>query len=89
MVLPLRAAIHKQSEENELSSPRAPEVKMGSQGLALLRLLGASPWSTGAQRPFPRGRTLAVDRSGCSSGRGSWSSKARRAGLTPALPAAV
>lgn len=43
MVLPLRVAIHKQSEENELSFPRAPEVKMGSQGLALLPVFWGPP----------------------------------------------
>ena len=48
MVLPLRAAIQKQSEENELSSPRAREVKVGSQGLALLPVFWGPPHGTQA-----------------------------------------
>ena len=75
-----------EAEENGLSSPRAREGNAGSQGTALLHVArGPSSWKTGAQGPFLSRRMLAMDLRGCSSGRVSWSSKARRASLTPAL----
>ena len=79
-----RAAVR--SRGKRLSSPRAREGNAGSQGTALLRVArGPSSWKTGAQGLFLGRRMLAMDPRGSSSGRVSWSSKARRAGLTPAL----
>ena len=80
------AAVRSSQKKMDSALPGLREGNAGSQGTALLRVAqGPSSWKTGAQGPFLSGRMLAVDPRGCSSGRVSWSSKARRAGLSPAL----
>lgn len=68
------------------SAPRQPSEAARGKGTQFTQGPGGERRKPGAQGLFLGGRMLAVDPRGCSSGRVSWSSKARRAGLTPALP---
>ena len=65
------------------SAPRQPSEAVRGKGTQLTQGPGGERRKPGAQGLFLGGRMLPVDPRGCSSGRVSWSSKARRAGLTP------